>query len=91
MSRCTPDPGYLCGMLCVEQVGERLLLQCAFVDVRGGIFRLEEAARQELSADPDVGLSGSSYLGEGGEGEDNEEEGIDIDVGTSGQGALAVL
>lgn len=73
------------------QLGERLLLKCVSVDVRGGLFRLEEAAGHGLSAEPGLGLNGSSYLGEGAEGEDIEEEGVEVDVGTSGQGALAVV
>jgi hypothetical protein len=50
------------------QLGERLLLRCAFTDARAGLYRLEEAL-------PCVAVSNlPGYVGEAAEGEAGEEE-----------------
>jgi hypothetical protein len=56
------------------RLGERLLLACVHTDVRSGMFRLEEAYRAPLlqgTGETDTQLA---FLGEPGEGE--EEDGV---------------
>lgn len=64
-------------------MGERLLLTCVFTDVRGGLYRLEEAARQGL-ASATATDEGLAYLGGEAAGEDEEEEGGADGVGLEG-------
>jgi hypothetical protein len=67
----------------LAQVGERLLLACVFTDVRGGLYRLEEAARQGLASTAATS-EGLTYVGEEAAGEDDEEEGSADGVGLEG-------
>ncbi|CAL8468647.1 g8187 [Coccomyxa elongata] len=64
-------------------VGERLELRCASTDVRAGIYRLEEAHR--LPAQQAEG----AYLGEPGEGE--EEDGMQVDTAAAAEDTAAPL
>lgn len=58
---------------CSGQVGERLLLTCVFTDVRGGLYRLEEAVRPGVQSA--AASEGLMFLGEAEAGEDDDEEG----------------
>ena len=67
---------------CSGQVGEQLLLTCVETDVRGGLYRLEEALQP--GAAPAAASEGLRLLGEEAAGEDDEEPGAAARTGLEG-------